>query len=332
MQPSNEDAVYHMADVLASNLMNNSIGHAYPQLVPVLTTMGLDLRNVFVNMLGSMRQELFFGESPWAKLYELQTGKKIEVPDRTILKNICPDRAVTCGTRQWADIFKYFINNWENPEGDEEWHYFLNGPTDYNNQVVLNFDSQKATYYWENNDMELVLDHFGQSRGALSCPMFHTPYAVDVEYSYIQRTLLDPLLASMLEIWGIDPETVTLENDSKLLIHNHYYGDGKELPDESPIRQLEVLFDGSMFGYPARSYTCLPWREYRLQFSTHKDWNCNPSTVLKVAVMNKDNDHTVHSWWKNPLLVHDLLEDMDSLFDELLTKHATLIKEDPRAV
>lgn len=331
MLPENENTVYHMANSLAANLMNNQIGHAYPQLVPVLQVLGMDLRNVFTQLLGAQRQELFFGESPWAKLYELQTGKKIEVPDRTILKNICPDQYTTSSNLPWKNIFQYFIDNWANPEGDEEWHFFLNGPTDYGNQVVLNFDSKEAVYYWEKNDMRLTLVNFGESRGALSCPLFNTPYDVDVEFSYIQRTLLDPLLAKMQEVWGTEPKPVLNGDHSKLLVHNHYYA-GKEVSSEAPVRQLEVLFDGGMFGYPGRSYAYLTWKGYRLQFSTHRDWNCDPSTILKVAVLHKDNDQTVYSWWNNPLLVHDLLNDMDSLLDELLTKHATLIKEDPRAV
>jgi hypothetical protein len=330
MLPSNENIVYHMAEQLAANLMNNNVGHAYPQLVPVLQTMGFDLRNVFSQLLGAQRQELFFGEAPWAKLYELQTGRTICVPDRTILKNLCPERGSMVGDRPWEEILKYFLAGWENPEGDEEWHFFLGGPTDYDNQVVINFKNMCATYYWANNDMCLTLPVFSHSRGQLTCPLFHEPYDVDVEYPYIQRTLLDQLMAGMLTIWdkaNLDPV------DSDLLVHQCYYGiDGKEVKDEDNVKQLAVLFNGNMYSKYGKAYGYVDWNGYRLQFSTKRDWNSDPSIVLKVAVMHpiddkNPHDRSVYNWHKNPLLVADLRADMDTILDQLITQHELSMKE-----
>jgi hypothetical protein len=334
MQPQAENYVYEAAQRLASGLMNNQIGHVYPALVPVLHTLGMDISNVFTQLLGQQRSEMFYGESPWAKMYEIQTGKKIEVPDRAILKNICPERGFTVPQMPWEDVLDYFLAGWANPEGDEEWHFFLDGPEDYDNQVILNFKRKDAVYYWENNDMQLVLPNFARSAARLECPLFHVPYDVDVELSYVQRTLYDQVLARMLEIWEIEPVTV---EDSSFLISQHYYGTREnpiEVPDEHNVKQLAVLLEMGGFGKANRSYVYVDdWNGYRLQFSTKRDWNCNPSTILKVSVMHllndddRNHDRTVNYWWKNPLLVADLLADMDNLLQGLIDRHELEMKE-----
>lgn len=334
MQPQAENVIYEAAQRLASGLVNNQIGHAYPALVPVLHVLGMDISNVFTQLLGHMREELFYGESPVALLYEIQTGKKVAVPDRTILKNICPERGYTVPSIPWEDVLKYFLAGWANPEGDDEWHFFLDGPEDYNNQVVINFKRKDAVYYWENNDMQLVLPNFARSAARLECPLFHVPYDVDVELSYVKRTLYDQMLARMLEIWEIEPrEEVAADN----LIHYHYHGkdDNRiEVPDEHNVKQLAILLEMGGFGKANRSYAYVDdWNGYRLQFSTKRDWNYTPSTILKVVVMNLENetdrqqDRTVSNWSKNPLLVADLLESMDELLQSLIDRHELEMKE-----
>ena len=344
MQPQAEDVIYEAANRLAAGLMNSQVGHTYPQLVPVLHVLGMDIRNVFTQLLGHQRSELFFGESPVAKLYEIQTGKKVEVPDRTILKNICPERGFISTHQPWEFILKYFLAGWANPDGDEEWHFFLDGPDptcpeDYDNQVILNFRRKDAIYHWANNDMQLVLDNFSRSNGKLECPLFHSPYDVDVEMSYIKRTLYDQLLARMLEIWEIQD---TLEVNGEYLIHQHYYGTAEapiQVPDEHNVKQLAVLLNGGMFGISGRSFVYLDdWNGYRLQFSTKRDWNSDPSTILKVSVMHLETekdyqqDRTIGNWWMNPLLVADLRNDLDGILQGLVDRHELEMKEDPRTV
>lgn len=334
MLPDNEKLIYDAAQRLSGGLMNNNLGNVYPQMMPVLNQLGHELMGVFTHLLGLQRQELFFGESPWAKLYTIQTGRKIEVPDRTIIKSLTHDRFNSIGNRNWAHILDYFLANWDNDEGDQEWHFFLGGPTDYGNQVILNFDSRKASYHWEENDMRMELENFAQSRAALLCPLFHDPYDVDVEYSYIQRTLLDPLLAKMEKVWGIDHVE---EEDGDLVISRHYYGTPEApftVSEEHNVHQLAALLNGGMFGKMGKSFAYRDdWNGYRLQFSTKRDWSCNPSIILKVAVMHLENDkdrnhdRTVSYWWRNPLLVADLKKDLDSLLQELVDRHELEMKE-----
>lgn len=334
MQPDTENMVNCLVDKLNHDLMNSSASRAYPQLVPDLMNLGHNLKNVFINLLASNRRELFFGEEPWAKLYELQTGNRICVPDKSIIKNLCSSNFVTVGDRPWSHILKYFLDGWANPEGDEEWHFFLDGPTDYNNQVVLNFDSKEATYYWEKNDMQMTLPDFSRSSAVLSSPMFHTPYDVDVEYSYIERTLLDQLLARMLEIWEIE-ETAEVSHD--LFIHEHYHGTSQvpvKLPDDHDVNRLSLLLNAGKYSQYDRatySYVDYSWKDYTLQFSTKRDWSYSPSIVLKVSVMAPEQPHggqrPVSSWWKNPLLVADLKHDLDGIIKTLLVDQEQPTKE-----
>lgn len=339
MQPEAENVVYEAANRLAAGLMNNQVGHTYPALVPVLHVLGMDIRNVFTQLLGHQRSELFYGESPTAKLYEIQTGKKVEVPDRAILKNICPESGYRSSQTPWEFILDYFLAGWANPDGDEEWHFFLDGPDptcpeDYDNQVILNFKRKHAIYYWANNDMQLVLDNFSRSNGKLECPLFHSPYDVDVEIAYIERTLYDQLMAKMLGIWEIEPAP---EVESDYLITQHYYGTHEnpiEVPDDHNVKQLAILLDHGSFGKANRSYAYLEnWNGYRLQFSTKRDWNYAPSNLLKVTVMHlaneqdRNHDRGVNYWWKNPLLVADLKADLDNILQLLISRHELEMKE-----
>lgn len=319
MLPNNESLVYHMAQTLASNLMNNQLGYAYPQLVPVLQVLGMDIQNVFSNLLGHQRAELFFGESPWAKLYELQTGKKIAVPDKAIIKHLTNDRMVSCGKIPMGAILDYFLK-YRDYE-DDEMVFFIDG--DHENQVCLDLKTKKAKYYWRDNDMRLELTDFAQSRGYLSCPLFHEPYDVDVDYAYIERTLLDPLYARIIgDKWPI-------EQSGENILHQHYFGsmaDPKKVADESNVRQLMVLLDGGMYSRHAQSYVYWDWKEYRLQFSVRRDWNYAPPQAFQMSIStypenNNGQPRTVYDWWKNPLLVSDLLNDMDSILDDIITEH-----------
>ncbi|MNP15379.1 hypothetical protein D3C76_1077340 [compost metagenome] len=182
--------------------------------------------------------------------------------------------------------------------------------------------------------MQLVVPNFSRSAARLESPLFHVPYDVDVELSYLQRTLYDQLLPRMLEIWEIEPVTV---DDASLLISQHYYGTREnpiEVPDEHNVKQLAILLDMGGYSKANRSYVYVDdWNGYRLQFSTKRDWNCNPSTVLKVSVMHlrneddRNHDRSVNYWWKNPLLVADLLADMDNLLQGLIDRHELSMKE-----
>lgn len=326
MLPNNESAVYHQAQVLASNLMNHNVGHAYPMLQPVLHILGADLVNVFSNLLGHQRSELFFGESPWAKLYELQTGKKVAVPDKAIIKHLTNDRFVSCGKLPMGAILDYFLK-WRDYE-DDEMVFFIDG--DHEEQVCLDLKTKKATYYWRDNDMRLELTNFAQSRGFLSCPLFHEPYDVDVDYDYVERTLLDPLYARIIgDKWPI-------EQSGEKILHEHYFGsmaDPKKVTDESNVRQLMVLLDGGMYSRHSRSYTHWDWKEYRLQFSVRRDWQYCPAQVFQVSLSTYPEDpagqpRAVDSWWKNPLLVSDLLNDMDGILDDLITEHELSMRGD----
>lgn len=326
MQPNNESTVYHMAETLAANLRNHNIINAYPMLQPVLHILGIDLLNVFSQMLGSQRQELFYGESPWAKLYEIQTGKKIEVPDKTILKNLTHDRSITSGSRPMSAILDYFLK-YRTYEDDE----FVFHNHENNDQVTVDLKTRKAKFWWANNDMTLELTKFDESRGHLNCPLFNEPYDVDMDYAALNRLLLDQMYEFML-----DKGQYFVEVEAKYLLMQHYFGSVAEpirVADDSNVRQLMVLLDGGMYSKWNRSYATINWKEWVLQFSVERDWNYAPPMVFKVVIQTHPTDkdrgqpQSVYNWHKNPLLVKDLLSDMDGLLDQLITQHELSMKE-----
>ena len=337
MLPDNENMVMNMAETLAQNLMSNSLGSSYPQLVPVLQVMGMDLRNVFNQLMGSMRSELFFGESPWAKMYTLHTGKKIGVPRRTnIIENLAQDRWTKSSSRPLKDILAYWaIHRPDERDGDDCIifpHRYENGERE---QVEVDLSTGQASIEWSENDMELTLPEFQYNKGLLSCPLFEAPYSVALDMTYLNEVLYDPLYNHLVgDCKPVNPEK------TEWLLMEHYWGtqaNPEEGAGESGFNQLRVLLTGEMYSKYGSSYVTFEWRGYRIQLSSKRDWDYGArgdiSQIVYISSVGVDNASArngidyINNWHQNPLLVHDLLNDMDGIVDDLLTKHELSMKE-----
>ncbi|MNZ74459.1 hypothetical protein D3C78_929080 [compost metagenome] len=217
MLPQNESALFSALMCLAENLNNHHSLSAYPQMQPLFMQAASNLQMIANTGLGNMRQEMFFGKTPWAKLYELQTGKKIAVPGYTkILENIAPERFTKVPQRPFKEILDYWKTNRPNPEGKEEFVY-----NDYefeHQQTTIDYKTGEAVFWWDNNDMRLTLPKFWESRGFLTCPLFDEPYEVAVDMTYMQHMLLGPLYEEIVGEENIEPF------EEKHLLMNLFYG------------------------------------------------------------------------------------------------------------
>lgn len=335
MLPDNEEMVMSMAGTLARNLMNNSVGHAYPQLVPVLQIMGIDIQNVFNQLMGSMRSELFFGESPWAKMYTLQHGKKIGIPRKVpIIENLSAGSYTKSPNRPLKAIVEYWmIHRPVERDGDEE--FVFNHYDPEHDQVNIDMNTGEVVICWDNNDMTLTLPAFDKNHGVLTCPLFEKPYDVTIESSYLDSMMYTPLYNYVVGSEHREPP-----EKIEWLLMDHYWGtqaNPEEGASTSGFNQLRVLLTGEMYSKHGSSYVTFDWRGYRVQLSSKRDWDYGArgdiSQIVYVSSVGVDNINArngvdyINDWYRNPLLVNDLLADFDSIVDDLLTKHELSMKE-----
>jgi hypothetical protein len=335
MLPDNEEMVMNMAENLARNLMGNSLSSSYPQLVPVLQMMGMDLRNVFNQMMGGMRSELFFGESPWAKLYTMQTGKKIGVPRKEpIIENLAAEHWNRSPSRPLRAIMDYWmVNRPEERDGDDEFVFNTYDPE--HDQVTVDMRTGETVFCWDNNEMQLTLPEFHQNKGLLTCPLFEKPYGVTVEAAYLDKMLYTPLYEYMVGTEHREPP-----EKLEWLLMDHYWGtqaNPEEGAGESAFNQLRILLAGEMYTKYEVNHTWFEWRGYRVKLSSKRDWDYSArggiSDIVYISSVGIDDVNArdgivyINDWYRNPLLVNDLLNDMDGIADDLLTRHELSMKE-----
>jgi len=129
----------------------------------------------------------------------------------------------------------------------------------------------------------------------------------------------------------VGEEHINVEED-KYLLMDHYFTSGQVSSEdiEHPVVQLRSLLNDTIFGRDNAGHADIGWNAYVVQFSTKRDYSRQESLLLTVRVMEPYSPHsmprmgsgtTVSNWWKNSLLVNDLLRDLDNLIDQLLTRH-----------
>lgn len=331
MTPSNEKEVIEALGLLSDNLTNNNPGlAAYPQLQGTFYALQANLQNLVGALVATQRDEALYGKTEAAKLYLLQHQRNHSLPEG-VLKSVMKGMYTETCRRPIGMILAYAIAYRGLSTEPSLW---INADQAASRVKVFP-DTREVLISWYNRAMTITLPDLCTGTGVVNAPLFHEPIPVDVDMAYLDKVLYTPLYERLVgdEHWEV--------SDPKHLIMDHYFLKDSEAIEENldhPLVQLRALLNGSMFGKHDHGYTYIDWKDYRLMFSTERDWSRNPSLMLTVSVLEPSTDSNsrhrglVHGWWQNPLLVNDLLKDMDGIIDQLLTRHEAELADRPNTV
>jgi len=342
MTPTHEDALYHAIMQAVTDLPNDSSLQAYPQLRTLFVSLSIGIQNAANIALAQQRTEYLYGLTPWAKLYKLQTGRDLELP-QGIIKNLCPDMYVTPSPRKIRDIVTYtlrFHALTDDPVlGENVPHYlvFKNDPT----HVAVDLDALSAVVTWVNNDMTMTFKDISSPKALISCPLFTEPFEVEVTAEYLDNTVVGPVYR---ELVGGDLIEESLRNDyagsPAKLVMGHYYGNGHVPADDHPVKQLTHLLVNNMYTTRGKCTATSVMNGYAVTFGVDYNYAQQPGypnhiisivTVKPMSIENTLHQH-LHDWSKNPLLVRDLLNNLDRMLVDMLIQHEHSMRDDPTAV
>lgn len=333
MIPSNELAIAKAIETLAGSLNDGHAFSAYPQLSGVFYGLQANLQNLVGIMLMTQRDEALYGKTEAAKLYALQYKQTHALPEG-ILKSIGQQQWYGSCDRPLAGIVKYAREYRGLSQTTLE---LTTDEATLTTFARIDLESLEVHISWKDCALSLRLPNVTLGRGEVNGPLFHEPYTVEVDSAYLDRVLYSPMFEFL-----VGPERRPVEEPKALLIH-HYFGTKDapiELPGDHPLIQLRHLVNAGLYGKGEYSFATIDWKDYTLSFNTQRDWNFHESLLLTVDVQEKKEGtpferhrgRSVYNWWKNPLLVNDLLADMDSLIDKALTAHELELAGQPGTV
>ena len=336
MLEKHENEVYHQMMILAQTGHHHHSLQAYPQLQPLFFEQAANMQNLANMFFQRHREELFYGLTPWAMMYKLQTGRDIKLPTPAIVKYLADGNMVTTAVISTIkEIARYAkehrIERFPlHMVKDGHWKHILTpeeGSADV--QVTFSLIDFSAHLKWPENDMEVAIPDFGVVRALVSCPLFYAPYTIHLEPSYLHTVLHEPMYKML-----VGDEDIKLDFDSKYLIMDHYFGtrqEPKELPTEHPFVQLRHLLNTSSFGKTGKSHIRLKVNHnHSIAISATRDWNFHESLVVKIdgAFRHYEKDGEMKedsiwnsTWEKNPLFIRDIIDGLPRMIDEALAEH-----------
>jgi len=327
MLPSSEADVISALQMTRTNLTNNNQAFsAYPQLIGPFHQMASDLDLLIETLITTQREELLFGKTPAAKLYELQFRQAHAVPSG-VLKSVNPDRRNETAPMPLLQILKYAKNVRRSTAGTIKYTFdHIEEPatestpaTTRTAHVTLDIGTMEAFITWAGCVVRARLPSFDCAEAFVEGPLFHEPIRVSLDVDMLGKALWAPVYSKLIGSEHIDvPE-------GKCLLMTHYFASGRVSSDDvdHPVVKLRALLNDNLYGRRNSGYAEVEWNGYIVQLSTKRDYSHLESLQLTVNVLECSDrpGQIVSNWWKNPLLVNDLLKDMDDIIDQLLTCH-----------
>jgi len=333
MIPSNQQAIINALQMTCGNLTNNNPGlSAYPQLSSTFYQLASNLDILVGTLISTQRDELLFGKTPAAKLYELQYKQSHAVPE-CVLKSALVERWDAMASKPLIQIMNYvakFRSSLPN-----EFNYSLEhripstpvNPQDVTQTMYVKIDtaSREVIIKWVDCALILRIPSLVSSTAFVEGPLFHEPIKVSLDPTFLENAVWNPVYVGMVGDEHIEVGA------PKYLLMDHYFTSGRVSSEdiEHPVVQLRSLLSNDRFGQFNMSYAKIDWQGWSLHFSTERDWSREESLLLVVNLREQGSSQDtrnfgqhIRDWWKNPLLVNDLLKDMDGLIDQLLTQHA----------
>lgn len=333
MIPSSQQAIIEALQMICGNLTSNNPGlSAYPQLNGTFYQLASNLDVLIGTLIHTQRDEMLYGKTPAAKLFELQCKQSHAVPE-CVLKSALVERWDITASKPLIQIMNYAAK-FRSPL-PSEFKYSLEHripstpikPQDVTQTMYVKVDteSREVIITWADCALALRIPSLVSSTAFVEGPLFHEPIKVSLDPTFIENAVWNPVYADMVG------DEHTAVGDVKYLLMDHYFDSGRVSSEDidHPVVQLRSLLSNDRFGQFNMSYAKIDWRGWSLHFSTERDWSREESLLLVVNIREQSNPQDtrnfgqyIYDWWKNPLLVNDLLKDMDGLIDQLLTQHA----------
>jgi hypothetical protein len=313
MTPQSEKELVETLTLLRNAIMDNAAFSAYPQLLGPMCNIGAHLDNLTHQLIKGSREEMLYGTSLGAKVYELVTGRSLSIP-KGIIETDRVDRYWS--NTSLTEICKYKLLN---RPGAAKGHTIVNG----DETLFLDVNTQKAMLTFVKSDMSIVFNEIDTTKATIHCALFEEPYELYLDRDWARPRLFDELFEAVVGDEALEPF------DEKYMFMNHYFGtleERKEVAEDAPINKLIKILYRYEYGSGLNSYFETEFNGYKIRFDTVADWgHWSGGHVFKISSVRKIQSNgdikSIGNWSGNPLFVRDILGGIDKIIEAALAEY-----------
>lgn len=310
---------------LACELGNPSNFNAYPQLQYVFFNLGATLDTLAKSVIREDIEDKLYGRTPWAKLYEIQTGHTVEI-EPLMVGGVLPNSIAMHYVTPLKEIVDYWFEYRGKLAPSDE---LVSSTFDIGEWlVIVDYNTFSATAEKPMNDMVVTIDDITMSLAHVSCPLFHESIEITMADGWMAE-----LRRKVLERF-VKPEDITHDFDQSKVINQKYFGTlgaaRTELPEDHPYFKLYHLLESSTYGDQNRSVCTVPLNaDYSVTLSSCHDWGCVQNKNVRIGTVYRHIERddgssgqvTMPNWMHHHLLVKDIVDNIDSIIDSALAIH-----------
>lgn len=322
MLPSNDNEYCNVMGTACSTLTDQYMFSAYPQLSGPMYAFSSSLMNGFVHQLNLQCTEALTGVTPWAKLYKMMTGHTIEIPKGIVENYRATGRMQTSSPIPITAILDYY-NKYRKTR-----HIAYKGVSGENGlQVDISTDTGEVAVHWTDNDMTLRLQ-VGTNLASAHCPLFHEPYQIVLVPAFVEDYITVPLLKEIVGNEAVE------SFDKAHLAMDHVCREieiGETLHEDNyAMRLMGILGDYKGFGEAGASRVHYVVNDHRITLKLDCDFYTGHGkghgfkglVISDVSQITEDEKlNTVYNWEKNPLLVQDILSNLNPAIRKFVEQH-----------
>ncbi len=338
MNESSMKSLQAIIDTGCASICDSSQFSAYPQLQYPFFNIANTLRAGIQEIMDRDRAEAIFGKTPWAKLYQIQTGKRHDIPEEIIESVSLTDRPNYYGAvPPLRDIYDYARKYRDNHYVT---HFETSGITGDFGTVWFSQDPFEARVEFHDSDVQLIIP-IEKPEGHVHGPLFHEPYRVVVKTSWMTDVIWGPLFKRL-----VGDEDIEVSDNGKFVIHDQLFKEEDKFSDEEldnhPGIQLYKLLAGCDYRQTPTAggngvAKVMLNDDYLVALVGHREWSKRFSDVIGINAVYRLGDMVeggnnraatpIHGWARNPLLVRDIMASAERLVKTALENHHANMKE-----
>jgi len=338
MNESSMKSLHAIIETGCASICNSSQFSAYPQMQYPFFNIANTLRAGIQEIMDQERAEAIFGKAPWAKLYQIQTGKRHDIPEAIIESVSLTVRSSYYGAvPPLRDIYDYARKYRDNHYVT---HFENSGITGDFGTVRFSQDPFEARVEFRDSDAHLVIP-IEKPEGHVHGPLFHEPYRVVVKSSWMTDVIWEPLFKRF-----VGGEAIDVIDNGKFVIHDQLFKDEYKFSDEEldghPAIQLYKLLSRCDYRQTTEANgngvaKVMLNDDYLIVLAGYREWSKRFSDVIGIDAVYRLGDVVegancrdatpIHGWARNPLLVRDIMESAEHLVKTALENHHTNMKE-----
>lgn len=315
MTPTNEQLLMKQCKALSGALSDTSAMSAYPQMTSMMYAAAVSVDVLMQQVIATQRDELFHGRTMAAKVYEMLTGKRPAIPEGIIDLSVNSRQSHT--QIPLRSICDYMIAN--RPERPAT----LVIETDIGHTVTLHTETKQVDITFVDREMRLTMPDMQTNNVIVDSKLFETPYEAHLNEEWVAQYVYTPIYKLLVGDEHLE------SFDEKYLLMNHFFGtkeEPKEVPEDHPVRKLIDLLRHCDFTSESDSYARVDFNGLNITIDTVEDWGHHSGNrVLKISSVRKATPaggfESAYNWYRNPLLVNDILNVIDAVVVDLMIRH-----------